>query len=131
MKYKLEDLKVGMTVKKEELKEIKYIWMLVKYENDSYENGTLIYFEKENPDNDYSYDIREKIQNYILNTKIDEDRHYQEFWGVYINIDKENLPFEEVECYIEQIMSMVDIPKGKYIIAVDTSFGKFTLYDKW
>ena len=38
MKYKLEDLKVGMTVKKEELKEIKYIWMLVKYENDSYEN---------------------------------------------------------------------------------------------
>ena len=66
-----------------------------------------------------------------MNTKIEEDRNYQEFWGVYINIDKENLPFEEVECYIEQIMSTVDIPKGKYIIAVDTSFGKFTLYDKW
>ncbi len=130
MKYRLEDLKIGMNVNKEELKEIKYVWMLVKYENESDKYGTLIYFEKDNPDRNYSFDIREKIATYIFNTKINEDGSYAEFWGVYINIDKD-VPFDMLECYHNQVFTTVVIPKGKWNIMVDTSFGKMVTEEAW
>lgn len=130
MKYKLEDLKIGMKVKEEELEEIKYVWMLVKYEKENDKYGTLIYFKKDNPDRNYSFDIREKIAKYILNTKINEDGSYAEFWGVYINIDKD-IPFDVLECYCHQVFTVVVIPEGKYSITVSTSFGKMTTEEAW
>lgn len=130
MKYKLDDLKVGMKVNEEELKEIKYVWMLVKYGNESDKYGTLIYFEKDNPDRNYSFDIRKKIATYILNTKINEDGSYAEFWGVYINIDK-NVSFDMLECYHNQIFSTVVIPEEQWKITVDTTYGKMTALEEW
>lgn len=127
MKYKLEDLKIGMKVKKEELEEIKYVWILVKYEKETDEYGTLILFEKDNFDK-CSYDTREKIANYIRNTKMNEDGSYAEFWGVYLNIDKD-IPFETFECYFYQVFDVIMIPKGKYSITAKTSFGLMTSED--
>lgn len=130
MKYKLEDLKVGMKVNKEELKGIKYVWMLVNYEKESDEYGTLVYFEKDNPDRNYSFDVRVKIATYVAHTRINEDGSYAEFWGVYINIDKD-IPFDMLECYHNQVFTTVFIPEGKCSITVDTSFGKMTTLEEW
>lgn len=130
MKYKIEDLKTGMKVNKEELRDIKYVWMLVKYEKESDEYGMLVYLEKDNPDNNYSFDIRVKIATYIANTKVNEDGSYAEFWGVYINIEK-NVSFDMLECYHNQVVSTVVIPEGKHSITTDTSFGKLTTLEIW
>lgn len=112
MRYKIDDLKVGMKVNKEELRDIKYVWMLVKYEKESNEKGTLVYFEKDNPDRNYSFDIRVKIATYIVNTKINGDGSYAEFWGIYIYIDK-NVSLDILECYNAQITTIVFIPEEK------------------
>lgn len=127
-KYKYEDLEIGMQVTKAELKEIEHVWMLVKYQHQpedykATDYGTLVYFKKENPSNQ-SVDIRNRIRTYITNTKIDEDGTYKEFWGIYLNgyLNKD-LPFEEVENYVDQVMSTIAIPKGQFKITVDTPFG--------
>lgn len=130
MKYRLEDLKIGMKVNKEELEEIKYVWMLVKYQNQSDKYGTLVYFEKDNPKDNCSFDIRVKIATYIANTSINEDGSYKEFWGVYINIDKD-CPFDVLESYFNQVFTTVFVPEGKYSITADTSFGKMTTEEGW
>lgn len=130
MKYRLEDLKIGMKVSKEELEEIKYVWMLVRYENESDTYGTLIHFSKDNPEDNYSYGIRVRLATYIADTGVDENGCYNEFWGIYINIDR-HCSFEVLECYFKQVFSTLFIPEGQYRITVDTSFGKMTVEEEW
>lgn len=125
-KYKFEDLKIGMKVSKEEIENIKYVWMLVKYKNESDKYGELIYFEKDNPEDNDSFHIRVKIATYIANTNINEDGSYSEFWGVYIFIDKSTVSFPILEHYFQQVFSTVYLPMERDEITVDTSFSKMT-----
>lgn len=122
-KLAINDLKIGMQTRKEKLEDIEHVWMLIKYLHEADKYGTLVYFEKENPSNQ-SIDIRNRITTYIANTKIDENGTYKEFWGIYLNgyLNKD-LPFEEVENYVDQVMSTIAIPKGQFKITVDTPFG--------
>lgn len=111
MKYTIEDLYVGMTVRPKDLNEIEHTWMLVELEGIKGERGTLVCFGKdENEDDDIN--IKFRIARYLY-TESDKQ------WGLYY------YPSDQKK--IRNMLSLMSFPPTTRKVIMETSSGRVVI----
>lgn len=114
MKYRIEDLYAGMSVKPEELNEIEHTWMLVELEGLTGEKGNLVCFGRDDNEEE------------DMNTKFRIARHLymgaDKQWGLYY------YPADRKK--IKNMLSIMSFPPTTSKVVMETSSGRVVLIRK-